>query len=194
MKRKFLIVFLSFICFTLQAYAKNYKLDKAHTKVGFNITHLIFNTMDGRFKKFMGNFEYDEKSETLKNVKVVITAKSISTEHKKRDTHLRSPDFFNVKKYPTIVYELKQAKVKIGEETIVRGTLNMHGVKREVPMRLTLMGPISDPWGNSMLIFKLWGSLKRSDFKISWNESLKGKIKGMLIGEIVDLKITGEAK
>ena len=174
--------------------AKNYKIDHGHSKVAFNVTHLVFNTMDGKFNKFSGSFKYDEKSGVLTNVKVKIRTKSIDTNHVKRDKHLRSADFFNAKKFPSITYTLDKTEIEIGKEKVIRGTLNMHGVKKQIPMRLTLLGPVSDPWGNTSLIFKMWGSIARKDFGIEWNQSLKRKVKGMLIGEVVDIKIGGEAQ
>lgn len=193
MKLKILIPLLILV-WTLGAQGKPYKIDHSHSKVAFNVTHLVFNTMDGNFKKFKGSFDYDEDSGVLKNVKVTINTKSINTNHVKRDKHLKSADFFNAKKYPHISYSLDKVEIEIGKEKIVKGTLNMHGVKKVVPMRLSLLGPVSDPWGNTMLVFKMWGSIARKEFGIDWNQSLKGKVKGMLIGEIVDIKIGGEAK
>lgn len=194
MKRYLLITLFFTLFYCGNSFAKKFTIDTAHTKVGFNVTHLVFNTMEGQFKSFKGTFDYDDGSGVLKDVNVEISSKSIDTNHSKRDKHLKSPDFFDVKKYPSLTYQIKEAKVKIGEEVIVKGTLELRGVKKEVPMRLTLMGPVSDPWGNSFLVFKLWGSIDREEFGMTWNETLKGNVQGMLIGKVVDIKISGEAK
>ena len=188
---KTLAVSLLFFCSSV--FAESYVIDKSHTKILFHITHLVFNTMTGKFTNFSGSFDYNQKKGILKNVDVVIKAKSIDTEHTKRDKHLRSEDFFYAKKHPEITFKLKKKRIKVGRRRTINGELTMRGVTKEVPLKLILNGPIKDPWGNKVLVFNLQGKINRKDFEIDWNKGLTGKIKGKLIGEVAEIEIQGEA-
>ncbi len=186
-----MLIFL--FIYSLGLDAAEYTIDKAHTKVLFNITHLVFNTMTGKFDSFKGTFKYDEKKGVLSDVDVSIVTNSINTDHEKRDTHLRSEEFFFAEKFPEITFKFDNKKVAIGKQITITGDLTMRGVTKKVDLALTLNGPVTDPWGNSALIFKLKGKVDRNDFGISWNKDLVGKIQGKLIGDIAEIDIQGEA-
>lgn len=188
---KKLLIFL--FIYSLGLGAAEYTIDKSHTKVLFNITHLVFNTMTGKFDNFKGTFKYDEKSSVLSDVDVSIVTNSINTDNEKRDTHLRSEDFFFAEKHPEITFKFDNKKVAIGKEVGITGDLTMRGVTKKVDLKLTLNGPVVDPWGNSVLIFKLKGKIARKDFGITWNKDLAGKVKGQLIGDVAEIDIQGEA-
>jgi polyisoprenoid-binding protein YceI len=189
MKRLSIILFL----YSLNLFAVDYTIDKAHTKVLFNITHLVFNTMTGKFDNFKGTFKYDDKKNILSDVDVSIVTNSINTDNEKRDTHLRSEEFFFAEKYPEITFKFDNKKVNIGKQVNISGDLTMRGVTKKVDLKLTLNGPVTDPWGNSALIFKLNGKIDRKDFGITWNKDLAGKVKGQLIGDVAEIDIQGEA-
>lgn len=189
MKRLSIILFL----YSLNLFAADYTIDKAHTKVLFNITHLVFNTMTGKFDNFKGTFKYDEKTNILSNVDVSIVTNSINTDNEKRDTHLKSEEFFFAEKFPEISFKFENKKVTIGKQVTISGDLTMRGVTKKVDLKLTLNGPVTDPWGNSALIFKLKGKVDRKDFGITWNKDLAGKVKGQLIGDLAEIDIQGEA-
>lgn len=182
-----------FILYSLSLSATEFTIDKAHTKVLFNITHLVFNTMTGKFDSFKGTFKYDEKKSLLSDVDVSIVTASINTDNEKRDTHLRSEEFFFAEKFPDITFKFDNKKVAIGKQITITGDLTMRGVTKKVDLKLTLNGPVTDPWGNSVLIFKLKGKVDRNDFGISWNKDLVGKIQGKLIGDMAEIDIQGEA-
>ncbi|MFI5389792.1 MAG: YceI family protein [Bacteriovoracales bacterium] len=182
-----------FLIFSLNLSAAEYVIDKAHTKVLFHITHLVFNTMTGKFDNFSGKFKYDEDKNILSDVNVSIAANSINTDHEKRDTHLKSEDFFFAEKFPELTFKFDNKKVVPGKDVEITGDLTMRGVTKKVDLTLTLNGPVTDPWGNSALIFKLKGKVDRRDFGISWNKDLIGKVKGSLIGDMAEIDIQGEA-
>ncbi len=184
---------LIIILFALNVSAAEYLIDKAHTKILFHITHMVFNTMTGKFDDFSGKFKFDEAKNILSDVNVTISAKSINTDHEKRDTHLRSEDFFSVEKFPELTFKFDNKKIVPGKANTIKGDLTMRGVTKKVDLKLTLNGPITDPWGNSVLIFKLKGKVDRRDFGISWNKDLIGKVKGTLIGDFAEIDIQGEA-
>lgn len=188
MKKLMIIFFI----YSLGIGAAEYTIDKAHTKVLFHITHLVFNTMTGKFDNFKGTFKYDDKN-ILSDVDVSIVTNSINTDHEKRDTHLKSEDFFFAEKFPEITFKFDNKKVSVGREVTITGDLTMRGVTKKVDLKLTLNGPVTDPWGNSVLIFKLKGKVDRKDFGITWNKDLVGKVKGQLIGDFAEIDIQGEA-
>jgi polyisoprenoid-binding protein YceI len=189
MRRLAIILFF----YSLNLFGADYTIDKSHTKVLFHITHLVFNTMTGKFDNFKGTFKYDEKKGVLSDVEVSIVTHSINTDNEKRDTHLRSEEFFFAEKFPEITFKFDNKKVGIGKQVTITGDLTMRGVTKKVDLKLTLNGPVTDPWGNSALIFKLKGKVDRKDFGITWNKDLAGKVKGQLIGDVAEIDIQGEA-
>src|SRR5207245_6363701 len=128
--------------------AETYTIDPAHSSVGFAVTHMVINTVHGKFNEFSGNIELEGSA--VKVATGTIQAKSIDTGIEKRDNHLRSADFFDVAKFPTITFRSKRAE-KQGAEAVLVGDFTMHGVTKEISLPVTVKGPIKDPWGNSRL-------------------------------------------
>ena len=190
---KKLFVLLVMIGFSQSANAKPFKIDKAHTKINFDIAHLVISSVTGQFNEFDGTFDYDEQSGSLRDVNVTIKTASINTSHDKRDTHLKSPDFFEVEKYPDMTFTMKQTSLKIGKKSKIKGSLSFHGISKDITAFVTLLGQVVDPWGNEVLAFKLSTDVNREDFGLSWNKDIKGKITGKLIGQMAKVEIKGEA-
>ncbi|EIE02864.1 YceI family protein [Leptospira licerasiae] len=171
--------------------AGNFKLDNAHTGVGFKIKHLTISNVSGSFKDFSGKFAYDEATGTLTDLDVTIKAASIHTNDEKRDGHLKGKDFFNVDDHPSLTFKAKKATVKKGGVSKVQGELTIKGVTKPVTLEVKFSGSAKDPWGNTHLGFEAETKIKRADFDIAWNKPLeKG---GLLIGEEVSIRIEGEA-
>ncbi|GBF39262.1 YceI family protein [Leptospira johnsonii] len=171
--------------------AGNYKLDNAHTGVGFKIKHLAISNVSGSFKDFSGKFAYDEATSTLSDLDVTIKAASIHTNDEKRDGHLKGKDFFNVEDHPSLTFKAKKATVKKGGVSKIQGELTIKGVTKPVTLEVKFSGSAKDPWGNTHLGFEAETKIKRADFDIAWNKPLeKG---GLLIGEEVSIRIEGEA-
>ena len=183
-----LVVFLGLIPL---AFAGKYKLDTSHGEVGFKIKHLAISTVRGKFNDFTGTFDWDEKTGKLENLKTTIKAASIDTNEKKRDEHLRSPDFFDVKKYPTIEFVAKKVEASGNKPTKVIGDLTMHGVTKEIALDVKYEGSTKDPWGGEHLGFEASGKINRKDFGLAWNKTLETG--GLLVGDEVTLEIAGEA-
>ncbi|MBP6216991.1 MAG: polyisoprenoid-binding protein [Oligoflexales bacterium] len=170
---------------------KSYDLDKAHSKVGFEVSHLVISTVDGQFNQFSGSFDYDEANQLMKNAKIDIDVGSISTNEPDRDKHLKSPDFFDVAKHPKMSFEDIKLVAANGKPSKVQGTLNMHGVKKEVTLDVDFKGSAKDPWGNQKIVFNLEGHLNRKDFGLNWNKALDSG--GVVVGEEVKIVIKVEA-
>lgn len=170
---------------------RTYELDTSHTKVGFEISHLVIATVDGQFNQFSGLFEYDDKAQELKNAKIEIDTASINTNEPDRDKHLRSPDFFDVEKFPKIIFENVNIVSVAGKPKKLNGTIIMHGIKKEISLNVDFKGAATDPWGNQKIVFNLKGSLNRKDFGLNWNKNLDAG--GVMIGDEVSIVIKAEA-
>ena len=120
--------------------ADTYKLDGAHTTVGFTITHLMISEVSGRFDDVTGEITLDHDVVTGANA--TIQVKSIDTANSKRDAHLRTPDFFDAEKFPTITFVGEKVE-KDGDKTVMVGKFTLHGVTKEIRLPFTLKGPIT---------------------------------------------------
>lgn len=163
-------------------YAGTYKVDTAHSHVGFKVKHMMVSNVKGNFEKFEGVIEYDEASKTLKALKGTIDVASINTANEKRDTHLKAEDMFNAAKYPTITFEV----IKVEEENVY-GNLTMHGVTKEVKLELEESGLGEDAWGNQKVGLSIEGKINRKDFGITWNKLLEAG--GVAVSDEVKLEL-----
>src|SRR6202047_3373524 len=154
--------------------ADTYVFDKAHSSVGFQIRHL-FSNVTGKFDDFTGTIQYDEANPEQSSVEVTIKTASIDTGVKMRDDDLRSPNFFDAKKYPEITFKSKSVKAT-GKDTFdVTGDLTMHGVTKEIVLKVELLG--KGPGMKEGSILSGWDAttaLKRSDFGLAWNKVIEG--------------------
>jgi polyisoprenoid-binding protein YceI len=145
-----------------------WNIDTSHTQTGFSVKHFMLSTVRGDFDKTTGTAVIDDADVTRSTVEVTIDVTTISTRDQKRDAHLKSPDFFDVAKYPTATF--KSTKVeKAGEGLKVTGDLTMHGVTKPVVLDVTnLTKEIKDPYGNSRRAVSATGKLNRKDFGVSY--------------------------
>lgn len=165
------------------------EIDPAHSNIGFKIKHL-FSMVSGRFDAVEGTIVVDTEKPENSSVKVTIPAKSINTGVAKRDDHLRSPDFFDVEKYPTLTYVSKSVK-RTGDNTAdVEGDLTMHGVTKPVPLKVTFFGKGPGMQGETRTGWQAVGKLNRSDFGLNWGKLIEGTA---LVGEEVELILDVEA-
>lgn len=166
-----------------------YKVDPAHSSINFTIEHMVINTVHGRFGQFEGSIIVDpEKGNALKEASATIQAKSIDTGISKRDDHLRSADFFDVEKFPTITFEGKEVK-KEGNDQVLVGKFTMHGVTKEISLPFKLKGPITAMGGTRMGL-EVTAKLNRKDYGLTWNKALE--VGGLLVGEEVVIQINAE--
>ncbi len=164
-------------------------IDASHSHVGFNISHLVVSSVNGRFKDITGKVELDEADLTKSNVDVAIKVDSIDTDEPKRDEHLKSPDFFDSKKFPLITFHATKI-VKAGKGYKVTGDLTIRDVKKSVTLDGNLSNPIKSPWGKQVRGAKFDGKIKRGDFGLKWNKALEAG--GVVVGEEVSLEIALE--
>ena len=181
------LIFMMFLATGL--WAQTFKIDPVHSSVGFSIRHLVSN-VKGRFTDFSGTIVYDPGKIENSSVNVTIKTASIDTDHENRDNHLRSPDFFDAEKNPEITFQSTKV-VKKGKKFLVQGTLNLHGVEKNVSFPCQILGTMKDPKGNARAGFEAELSLNRKDFGIIWNRTLDQG--GLMLGEEVKIMLAVEA-
>jgi polyisoprenoid-binding protein YceI len=167
--------------------AESYQLDKAHSTVGFQVRH-IFTMVGGSFQDFSGTVRIDRARPEASSVEFTIQAASVFTNEAKRDEHLKSPDFFDTAKHPTISFKSTAVKPAGGNSYEVTGDLTMRGVTRQVTLPVTFLGEARDPWGNEKVGFEIATVLNRKDFGINWNKALDQG--GVLVGDEVKVQIS----
>jgi polyisoprenoid-binding protein YceI len=165
-------------------------IDVSHSAIQFSVRHMVIAKVHGRFARWSGTIDLDSQDLTRSSVEVKIDATSIDTQVPDRDTHLRSPDFLDVVKYPELSFRSKRIE-KAGAAYRVTGDLSIHGVTREVALEAEFAGTAKDPWGNERAAFTAKTSLDRKDFGLVWNAALEAG--GVLVGEKVEIAIEIEA-
>lgn len=172
-----------------QAHATEWQADAAHTNVGFSVSHL-FTSVQGRFKDFEASIVFDVDHPMRTVVKATVQAASINTDNEKRDKHLRSRDFFDVEKYPTLQFESTEMKEWSGNKGKLAGNLTIHGVTKPVVFDVVFRGKGSDPWGNVRAGFLATLTIDRKDYGLNWNEVLETG--GFLVGDEIEIRIDAE--
>ena len=163
-----------------------WNVDLDHSTVGFQVTHMVISQTTGQFKDYHGYVEMDPEAKKVKAIEAVIETKSLFTDHPKRDQHLRSPDFFNVEKFPTMTYKMTSYQ-KTGDTYTAIGDLTLLGVTKEITLVGTFNGTTQDPWGNTRAGFTASGTLNRQDFGMAFSQTLDNG--GLLVGDEVNLRL-----
>ena len=168
--------------------ADTYKIDPVHSSVGFSVRHMVISNVKGKFQEFAGTI-------VLENNKLIeatgtIQTKSVDTGVAQRDQDLRSANFFDVEKFPTITFKSKRVEKK-GEEFVLIGDFTMHGVTKELSLPVKLSGPVKDPWGNSRIGLETRTKLSRKDYGMTYNKALEAG--GLVVGDEVEIEINAEA-
>jgi polyisoprenoid-binding protein YceI len=169
-----------------------WQVDPAHTHVEFAVKHLMIATVRGRFSDVAGTVIVPGDDFSRAQVEATVGVASIDTRESQRDGHLKSPDFFDVEKYPTMTFRsrrLEQAPRDANEYRLV-GDLTLHGVTNEVVLDATFEGRTRDPYGNNRAGFSATGKINRKDFGLGWNQLLETG--GVVVGDEVKISIDAE--
>lgn len=160
------------------ANAADYTIDSKgmHASVHFKIQHLGYSWLKGRFNDFSGDFSYDSANPEASKVSVTIDAASLDSNHAERDKHLRSDDFLDVEKYPTISFVSTSYQSTDATTGKLTGNLTLHGVTRPVTIDVTKIGEGSDPWGGYRAGFEGTASFSRYDFGVDKNLGPKSEM------------------
>ena len=163
-----------------------WNIDPAHSQVEFAVRHLMITTVRGRFTDVKGSVVTEGEDLTKAQVEVTIDVHSIDTREAQRDAHLKSADFFDAEKYPTITFKSARVTDVRGSSFKLIGDLTIHGVTREVTLDVTAEGTAKDPWGSERAGYSATTKINRSDFGLTWNQALETG--GIVVGD--EIKIT----
>src|SRR5882724_6187885 len=186
-----------FIALTVAAYAAPsqasvWDVDSSHSSTEFSVRHMMVSTVKGRFDKVAGTVNLDDKTPTKSTIELTIDASTIDTHEPKRDGHLKSPDFFDVAKYPTITFKSTKIEKSGKGKFKVTGDLTMHGVTK--PVTLMVEGPspaVKNPFGGMSSGASASGKINRKDWGLTWNKPLESA-GGVLVGDEVTLDVNLE--
>jgi polyisoprenoid-binding protein YceI len=163
-----------------------YDIDPSHSRIGFAAKHAMVVNVRGDFKVYSGEVYLDEQNPANSRINVTIDPNSVDTGNKDRDTHLRSPDFFNVEVYPTIAFTSTKVERVDGDVYTLIGDLTINGKTNPVSVDFELTGTANDPWGNFRAGFEGKTTVNRRDWALDFNVALdKG---GVLVGEKIKLE------
>jgi polyisoprenoid-binding protein YceI len=163
-----------------------WKIDAAHSEVGFAVKHMMISTVRGKFTSFEADVDLDPARLEAAKVTARVQAASINTNEDKRDGHLRSADFFDADKYPTLTFTSSKV-TRSGDELEVVGNLKIKDQEHPVTLKGEFTGPSKDPWGNTRVGFSLSGEIEREKWGLNWNQALEAG--GVLVGKKVKLSI-----
>lgn len=177
----------------IPATSTTWTIDPTHSLVEFSTKHMMITTVKGRFTEVKGTITTSAENPAQAGADVTIAAGSITTGTDPRDEHLRSADFFDVEKYPTLAFRAKSvegAPKAPGDEFVVVGDLTIRDVTKEVKLNATYEGAGKDPWGNEKVSFSATTKIDRREFGLTWNAALETG--GVLVAN--DIKISLEVQ
>lgn len=167
-----------------------YSVDASHSRVGFTVRHIV-SKVTGKFNEFEGTFTFDAKKPELAKVEFAAKAKSIDTDHEKRDEHLRSADFFDTDQHKELKFVSKKFTSKGKNKFKLEGDLTIRGVTKPATFDVEFLGEDKDPWGGIRAGFTASTKINRKDFGIVWNKTLDSG--GVLVGDDVQITLEIEA-
>lgn len=168
-----------------------YEIDPAHSSAQFTIRHLMISNVRGDFKSVKGTVVYDPENLAASSIEAEIDVNSLNTRDENRDAHVKSAEFFNVEKYPSITFKSTKVEREGDSEFKVTGNLTILGVSKEVVLKVE--GPseeAKDPWGNIRVGASATTKIKRSEFGLTWNAALETG--GVMLGDDVKLELDVE--
>jgi polyisoprenoid-binding protein YceI len=191
MKKFSIIIAALFLSsFFLFSQPVNWSIDKSHTHILFGVKHMVISTVTGYFRIFDGKFVANGNDFNNAYIELTIDANSINTDNETRDKHLRSADFFDTKKYPSITFKSTNFKKTGDNQYELWGNLTMKEVTKQIKFDVELEGTIQDPYGNTRVGFKLSGKLDRFDYGLEWSKALETG--GLVVGK--EIKIDAEVE
>lgn len=173
------------------ARAEKWEIDVAHSSVGFSVRHMVVTKTHGKFNDFTGYIDFDGENVEKGSVEITARIASIDTDNKKRDDHLRSPEFFDAEKFPTMIFKSKKVIKGSGSEFKLVGDLTIKDVTKDVTFDCEFNGVINDPVGNTRAGFSAVVKINRQDFNVKWSKSLDAG--GLVVGDEVKINLEIEA-
>ncbi|MEP7292443.1 MAG: YceI family protein [Chloroflexota bacterium] len=168
-----------------------WKFDSAHTTVAFSTRHMMVTTVRGTFAPPTGTLEFDPQNPAASHVEAVIDAKTINTGVDMRDNHLRSADFLEVEKYPTITFKSTHIEVTDDNEGKITGDLSIHGITRPVVLKVEYFGKVDSPFGDVRAGFAASTKINREDWGLTYNTAIEAG--GFVVGKELKIELDLEA-
>ena len=169
----------------------SWEIDPAHSNVQFGVRHMMISTVHGKFTKFTATATGDEKDAAHAGVQASIDVASIDTGDEKRDAHLKTPDFFDAEKFPTITFKSTKVEAAGDRRFKLHGDLTMHGVTKPVVLDVEATPEVKGMRGETRAGARATTKINRKDFGISWSKSMDGG--GVVVGDEVEVTIDVEA-
>ena len=188
-KRASILVVL-FVFMVLNVSAAQWNIDKAHSSVGFTVKHLVISKVKGSFTSFSGNINFDSKDFTKSSVEMKVMVNSVDTDDKKRDDHLRSPDFFDVEKFPEMSFKSTKVIKGEGDSFQIVGNLTIKDVTKEVTFDCEFNGTVAF-MGTNKAGFSAKTTINRQDFGVKWSKTLDTG--SLVVGNDVEIYLEIEA-
>ena len=186
MKKLFILMMLGLSQIALFGQTK-WSIDAVHSSVKFTVNHLVISEVEGNFKKFTGSVSSDKPDFEGGAVDFSVDVNSISTDNDMRDKHLKSPDFFDVEKFPAMTFKGNSFKKLSGNKYELAGDLTMHGVTKPVKFSVTYGGTINDGMGNTKAGFKATTVIDRFDYGLKWSKATEAG--GLVVGKEVTIEV-----
>lgn len=188
MKRTLLATLVVAVTLGANAFAQTGKwaLDRTHSQISFSVSHMVVAEAEGKFDSFDVAVLADKEDLTDAKVDVTIQVASVNTDNKDRDNHLKSADFFEAEKFPTITFKSKELK-KVGDNKYkLIGDFTMHGVTKPVELDAKFGGVVKDGKGRLHAGFKVTGQVNRQDYGVKWSKKIDNN--GLVVGDVVEFK------
>jgi polyisoprenoid-binding protein YceI len=162
-----------------------WNIDASHSSIRFTVDHMVISEVEGIFSKYEGSVIATKADFSDAKINFTVDVNSVNTDNEKRDEHLRSADFFETEKYPKMTF-VSTSVVKTGTGKYnLKGKLTLHGVTKEITLKMTYGGTTKDPWGNTKAGLKVTGVINRTDFGLKYNSVLEAG--SLMIGEEVSI-------
>lgn len=192
MKKVFSLVLASFglLSATFAQTAKTWNVDKMHSSVKFSVSHLVISEVEGSFKIFDGSLVAAKEDFSDAKINFTVDVNSINTDNSNRDGHLKSDDFFNAEKFPSMTFKSTSFKKKSGNMYELTGDLTIRDVTKKATFAVKYGGTTKDPYGNTKAGFKATGSIDRLGYGLKWNTMTEAG--GAVVGSEVALTINLE--
>jgi polyisoprenoid-binding protein YceI len=166
-------------------------IDPDHSVAAFAVRHMMVANVRGQFNRISGTIDFDPNNIRKSSVEIAIDASGIYTGIQKRDDHLRSPDFFDVEKFPDIHFNSTDVAGTGGNQLKITGNLTIHGITKQITLLVELSGPEKSPYGEISMGFTANGVVNREDYNITWNVPLESG--GVMVGKEIHITIDAEA-
>ena len=168
-----------------------WQIDSHHSEITFKVRHLMISSVSGAFTEFKGTVDFDESNPAKSAVSAEIDSASINTRDGMRDGHLKSPDFLDVAKYPTITFKSTSIKVSDARNGQITGDLTMHGATKPVTLKVEFLGKQKNPAsGKVAAAFTASTKINRKDWGLNWNMALEAG--GVMVGDEISVSIDAE--